>query len=197
MLPYRPPRSQVWGHRVRRRSAVLLHDAAVRFLAERTHIIQSNGPLFSIGWVPTRSPEITPLVDGVRSLIASTPFGSKFTNCRGDSGTEWRWTVAPGEVRSLAEWVDAVRREAPPDDLWVTLNHTTVFRWNDAAGEVGTTTGGMFGVHLGRPRAVTTQFSFESNAHYRAVKAYLSEIGLVDLSDRNLRPAPMPRRGRR
>jgi hypothetical protein len=59
--------------------------------------------------------------------------------------------------------------------------------------------GGIFGVHLGRPHRITTTFNFRDVAGYRDIQAYLSQIGLVELSDRHVRPkaavpTPPPRR---
>jgi hypothetical protein len=47
----------------------------------------------------------------------------------------------------------------------------------------------MFGVYLPRPGTLTTMFSFVSLEHFQAIKQYLSQIGLVVLSDKHLRPA--------
>ena len=63
------------------------------------------------------------------------------------------------------------------------------FQWRTVPGEDAPQCGGMYGVHLPQPGALTTMFSFVSTSHYQTIKDYLEKIQLVVLSDKHLRPA--------
>ena len=197
MLSYRAPKSQMWGHRLSRLSAVDLLDRAELFLRERTIAKQPATAEFLVVWTPRRSPAISESIEVVRRVLASQPTTHDCTNKYYEPARNLSWTLGPDQVRPAALWLEQMYAEHGEDDFSANLSSTIIFEWNDLANDGSPRHGGMFGFHLARPRGVTTMFGFPSMEHYQGIKEYLVRIGLVVLSDKHLREVkPLRRRGR-
>jgi hypothetical protein len=101
-----------------------------------------------------------------------------------------RWPFEAERLPVVATWFDALADARKTQDVVAYSSTFWFFAWRDepAPLRLMESAGGMVGIHLGRPHRVTTTFSFRDLKKYASVKTALSELELVELSDKHLRP---------
>jgi hypothetical protein len=95
----------------------------------------------------------------------------------------------PSELKQLLDAAAKMDAGAPVDPV-SPISVMWEFMWRDDSppAQPQEARGGVFGVHLSRPHRITTMFSFRDMEHYSLIKESLKDLGLVQLSDRHLRP---------
>lgn len=101
-----------------------------------------------------------------------------------------RWPFTADRLPIVATWFDTLADVQKTRDVAAHSSTFWHFAWRDEPAPLlpMESAGGMLGIHLGRPHRITTMFSFRDLDQYASVKAALSELGLVELSDKHLRP---------
>ena len=101
-----------------------------------------------------------------------------------------RWPFSAEHLPVVATWFDKLADVLKTRDVVAQSSTFWIFVWRDEPSPVSPmkSPGGILGIHLGRPHRITTMFSFRDLDRYASVKAKLSELGLVELSDKHLRP---------
>lgn len=189
VLHYRRPKSQLWGHMLKRLSSSDVLARADRFLRDRAIIVRDDGAKFSVLWDPRRSPDVARAVDSIRRRMVGVPRYSEVPGPDGGGLANLHGTLRAEDRADVAKWLDEVCHRERAEGGQAGYSHYVMFRWAGDAGAAanGKLIGGMFGTHVGAIRAVTTEFAFATAQDFQAVKAYLSEIGLVELSDKCVR----------
>ena len=105
-----------------------------------------------------------------------------------------RWTFSAGQLSAVAAWFDQLSDALKTQEVVAQSSTFWGFAWRDESSPLPPmeSAGGMFGIHLGRRHRVTTMFLFRDLAQYASIKAALSELKLVELSDKHLRPKVGP-----
>ena len=188
MFHYVRPKSQLWGHKLMRFSSTELLTRATRFLREHTIVERDTGAYVSISWDPRRTPDFATSVDAIRHRIAGAPQCSEGRGFEGEVLPNLTWTLPAHEMAVVAKWLDEVCGRKAPEGVSAVCTYSVAFRWAGAAFEANRSENhdGTFGIHFGGIRALTTRFSFATLNQYLDLKRYLSEIGLVELSDKSL-----------
>jgi hypothetical protein len=189
MLNYHPPKSQVWGHRVGRLSTLELFDRSAQFVREQMIILAEPNTQFTVDWTAVRSPEISESVESIRKVLSARPIPGIASNKYRKRLQSLSWNVNTDEMRAAVLWLETIAGQHDEAEFSARLSSTLTFHWSSVPGDEPAKCGGMFGVYLPRPGTLTTMFSFVSLEHFQAIKQYLSQIGLVVLSDKHLRPA--------
>jgi hypothetical protein len=195
MLIYHPPKAQVWGHRLGRLKTMQLFDRSERFVHEQMIVQPPQTANFTVNWMAARSPEISLSIDSFRDSITSHARRGTCSNQFGQQVQTLTWRLSGDEMRSAAMWLETMRSQHDdPDEFSATLSSMITFQWrNVPPGEDTPPCGGMYGLHLPQPGALTTMFSFVSTSHYQTIKGDLKKTELVVLSDKHLRPAARPK----
>lgn len=188
MIRYQPPKSQVWGHQVGRLSAVELVDRCRRFLDEQCTILRLDKSEFSLAWKPIHDVLLSGVAAEVDQTIGLPTVSSERPAGDGDLGYRGRrWSFDGDKLPIVASWVDRLAALTKTSDVVV---HSSTF-WSLAWREEPPserTPDSAFAVHLGRPHRLTTLLLFRDPEQYARIKKFLEEIGLVQLSDKHLRP---------
>jgi hypothetical protein len=195
MFNYQPPKSQVWGHRLGRLTSAQIWERAIQFLQEQTVIEAPLQADFSVVWVPGRCQSLASDMDRFHCSLGPPAAENSLASRVDEPAQCVRWNLPIHQMGPIAAWLDKVH-ESASERITARAGGNLMFKWSRSHGEGSTDRGGMFGVHLGTVRAITTMFSFASREHYHAIKQYLADIGLVELSDKHLKPARQPRKAR-
>jgi hypothetical protein len=101
-----------------------------------------------------------------------------------------RWPFTSERLPVVAAWFDKLADVLKTKDVVAHSSTNLIFAWRDEPAPLSPmeSAGGMLGIHLGRPHRITTMFSFRDRDRYASIKAALSELELVELSDKHLRP---------
>ena len=94
MLKYHPSKSQFWGHRVGKLSAVQLLERSERFLREQTVPARGGEAMstLSIGWVHDGSDALPQRVEVLRGALAATARLSQYRGAIARRGVAPRGT---------------------------------------------------------------------------------------------------------
>ena len=186
MVRYSPPKSRVWGHQVGRLTASEVVERGLRFLSEQcTNVTLGSSTIF----VSDFNSAIPSAVQAITSLWGAEPEMHEGRDFGGSVTRNFQWDLPEKQLPVAAQWFDSVRKQLTRGGTPATCTYLS-FEWPGPAmpGKRGGKLGGMLGIHLGCPHRVTTMFSFRDLDHYFAIKAHLATIGLVELSDKHVRP---------
>ncbi len=191
MISYSPPKSQVWGHQVGRLTATAVVERCLSFLDSHCSVINSQASELMIGWNEGRNAGVTEevVVDVDRTLGQPTAV-NEMPSGDGRRFRQRRWPFTPERLPMVATWFDKLADALMTQDAVAHSSTNWIFAWRGEPEPLRAmeSAGGMLGIHLGRPHRVTTMFSFRDFDQYASVKAALSELELVELSDKHLRP---------
>ena len=191
MITYHPPKSQWWGHQVSRLSAIQVVDRGLHFLQQKTKISnRSTTPELTVHWSSVRASALPTSMATLKNALGLPTKEMDFPSPIGPNSRQYRWTVPTEQLRPVAEWFDAIFPLMEDKEVFAQCIALWNFDWVDADESIPEhrRSINMFGVQLCRPHRVCTYFSFPMVDRYYEVKAFLAEIGLVTLSDRNIRP---------
>ncbi len=184
MISYSPPKSQAWGHRIGRLSASKIVDIGLQFIEEQCSCSSTPESELGIGWMSdcdsNISRSVNELIREIGEPITTVDVPSLVGTFRQN-----QWTLSSGHLVAIASWFDLVREPLKHKELVATCGTCWGIQWRINNKRIS---GGMFGIHLGQPHRLTTAFTFPDISHYEIIKRYLSDIGLVKLSDTHIRP---------
>jgi uncharacterized protein (DUF2132 family) len=173
MISYSPPKSQIWGHAVRRLPAEQIAERVLQFLEMECNVQRAAAGEFHLTWKP--SARLTEIEKEIDQTLGGT-----------DSST-----LADAEtLPAVARWFDQLASLRKSKDVVAQASLLWIISWRDEPVETNplNAAGGMFGIHLGQSQAITTRFRFRTVEQYLRIKASLAHVGLVELSDKHLRP---------
>jgi hypothetical protein len=190
MITYHPPKSQWWGHQVSRLSAVQVVERGLRFLKEKAKIKSLLSADLMVLWNSADSPALSHSMEKLIRTLGSPSHMNDLPGLRGSISRQYRWTISKEHLITVAEWFDEVR---PAMDSTEVVGHCIAmwdFEWLTDSNSLPPTKKieNMFGIQLGRPHRISTVFGFRTVADYISLKAFLTEISLVKLSDNHIRP---------
>ena len=190
MLHYHPPKAQVWGHQVGRLSATTLVDRSLRFLNDRCAVIGSQPSDLVILWNAALHPAVRDVVADIDEALGPATAVNKLRDASGQVFRQHHWPFPADKLPAVARWFGELADSMRTKQVVARASTIWSFAWSDEPPPLRhlETPGGLFGVHLFPPHRITTSFSFRDMDHYVRIKAYLAELGLVQLSDRHLRP---------
>ena len=187
MIRYQPPKSQVWGHQVGRLTAVELVDRCRRFLDEQCTIVRLDRSELMIGWMPTHDAQVSAIAAEVEEALGPPTAADELPRDDGQIFRYRRWSFDTDKLPAVASWIDRLAEVTKTSDV---VAHSSTF-WTLAwRGEPASERppDSAFAVHFGRPHRLTTLLLFRDLEQYARIKKYLEEIGLVQLSDKHMRP---------
>ncbi|MCA9146875.1 MAG: hypothetical protein KDB05_29055 [Planctomycetales bacterium] len=184
MISYSPPKSQAWGHRVGRHTATKIVDLGMKFLSEQCSSVTTPQSELEIGWMCENQPELSRSIDELTSRVgeASATIDFPFPN---GLFRQNRWSLSSTHLTVIAEWFDRVKEQVEENAVVATCGTCWGIQWKN---DPETVSGGMFGIHLGRPHRITTMFTFPDISRYEMTKRYLIAVGFVTLSDKHISP---------
>jgi hypothetical protein len=207
MLHYMPPKSRLWGHAVGKLSAIAIVERAHAFLGEYCQIIRTCPSDLQIHWTSLNHKSLSELAQEIDG--ACGPATSAY-EC--DESTEGRfyqrhWNYEAEALARVASWVDrldSIATKHDTDTIGAQASTSWEVAWrHESAAASNASPGGTFGIVLSLPRrelmrqsmrrfalphTVTTIFSFFDVDQFLHIKAGLTKVGLVDLSEKHLRP---------
>jgi hypothetical protein len=191
MVMYHPPKSQLWGHKVGRRRAADLVEKSFLFLREKCSTDVQKGAEFSVGWTPAKYPSITASVEALEAQLGGNGNAKDFPDRSGPPFRMQRSIISEIQLPLVAFWFDLMVEQIKQIQAVPNCYMLWHLQWKD---EIPVFKAGLgwsgntFGVNLGRPHRLTTTFSFRDISQYLAIKKYLADIDLVELSDNHIRP---------
>ena len=190
MIRYNPPKSQVWGHQVGRLSATAVVDRCWQFLNDQCTIINSQPSELMIGWNSEQHGLVSEVASEVDRNLGQPTTVNELPRAGGQVFRQRRWPFPADKLAAVAKWFDRLAESLKTDQVVAHSSTFWIFAWHDEPPPLRPieSAGGMLGIHLGRPHRITTAFSFRDFDEYSRIKAYLSGLELVELSDRHLRP---------
>ncbi len=191
MFHYKPPKSQLWGHQVGRLRATAVVNRALRFLETHCTIIQSQPSELMIGWNSGPHAHLAEdIVANVDQTLGSPTVVDKLPKADGRLFQYRRWQFSAERLPLVATWLDQLADVLSTPDVVAHSSTFWMFAWRDEPTPLRPleSAGGMLGIHLGLPHRITTMFSFRDLQRYASIKTALSELELVELSDKHLRP---------
>jgi hypothetical protein len=190
MIRYTPPKSQIWGHQVGRLSATAIVDRGTQFLSTNCTIINSQPSLLMVGWNTTLHPVVSKLADEIDQTLGQPTVVNELPSADGQLFRQRHWSFAAEHLPAVATWFDRLAQPMKTQDVVAQSSTYWAFAWQDELPPLLPlqSAGGMFGIHLGKPHRITTMFTFRDVQRYQNIKAYLAELGLVELSDKHVRP---------
>jgi hypothetical protein len=186
VVRYTPPKSRIWGHQVGRLTASQVIERGLRFLnAQCTNVAIGSSTIN----VSDFNSSVPTAVQAITSLWGAQPRMHEGRDFDGSVTRNFEWDLPEAQLLVAAQWFDSVRQQPTRGGTPATCTYWS-FDWPGPTmpSKRAAKLGGMLGLHLGCPHRVTTVFTFRDLEHYFGIKAYLSEIGLVDLSDKHVRP---------
>ncbi|HVT90883.1 MAG TPA: hypothetical protein VHD56_18660 [Tepidisphaeraceae bacterium] len=104
--------------------------------------------------------------------------------------TQHRWPFSVEQLPTVATWFDQLAELKVKEDVVAhsSINWIFVWRGEPASSDPMESPGGMLGIHLNQPYRITTIFTFRDLDQYASIKAALSKLELVELSDKHLKP---------
>lgn len=189
MLHYHPPKSRIWGQQVGRLAASQVVERGLRFLNERCVNVTMDSSDIRVSELDSPVPGA---VQAITALWGGEPQVDEGRDADGSVIRSFKWPLAAAQLPAVARWFDSVRQQLTRGATPFTSTYWS-FDWPgppppSKGSKPAFRFGGTLGIHLGCPHRVTTMFSFRDVEHYAEIKAYLSGIGLVDLSDKHVRP---------
>lgn len=190
MIRYSPPKSQIWGHQVGRLSATEIVDLSNQFVKAKCTIVNSQPSELMVGWNLIVHSSLSKLAVEIDEVLGPPTSINEVPSAGGERFRQHRWAFAVDNLPSVATWFDRLAKPLKTQDVVAQSITYLMFAWQDELPPLlpMQSPGGTFGIHLGRPHRITTMFSFRDLERYQAIKTYLSQIGLVDLSDKHVRP---------
>lgn len=200
MIRYNPPKSQVWGHQVGRLTATAIVGRCLSFLDSHCVVINSQPSELMIGW--NEGPQARVTEEVVRDVDQTLGQPTTVNDMPGGDGRlfhQRRWPFSAEHLPVVATWFDKMAEALKTQDVVAQSSTFWMFAWRDEPAPLRPleSPGGMLGVHLSRPHRITTMFSFRDLDKYATVKAALSDLELVELSDTHLRPKIGPSAAKR
>lgn len=195
MIRYNPPKSQVWGHQVGRLTATAIVERCLGFLDSHCVVINSQPSELMIGWNDGPHAVVAEEVaDDVDHTLGRPTTVNEIPDGDGRLFHQRRWPFSAEHLLFVATRFDKMAEALKTQDVVAQSSTFWMFAWRDAPAPLRPmeSPGGMLGVHLSRPHRITTMFSFRDLDKYATVKAALSDLELVELSDKHLRPKVGP-----
>ena len=146
-----------------------------------------------LGWTDTEhAPAVEAVVHEIDRMLGEPTTVNELPSANGRLFRQCRWPFSAEQLPVVASWFDKLADVLKTQDVVCQSSTNWIFAWRDEPAPLRPieSPGGMFGIHLGRPHRITTMFSFRDLDGYTRVKTALSELGLVELSDKHLRPKP-------
>ncbi|MDB5345626.1 MAG: hypothetical protein JWP89_4003 [Schlesneria sp.] len=190
MIRYSPPKSQIWGHQVGRLSATAIVDRCTQFLSDKCTIIYSQPSELMVGWNSTLHPLLSELAVEIDQVLGQPTAINELPSADGELFRQHRWQFSLDYLPAVATWFDRLAKPMKTQDVVAQSITYVMFAWQDEPPPLlpMQSAGGTFGIHLGVPHRITTMFSFRDVNRYQSIKGYLSQIELVELSDKHVRP---------
>lgn len=143
-----------------------------------------------IGWPAVHHERVSPIVEQLTHSLGKPGTENEVPSPDDEVFRQYRWTFNNELLSDVATAIDELTELLKIQEVVAQSNTVWMFAWEDEPSPINPleSAGGMLGIHLGRPHRITTMFSFRDVAKYEAIKASLSEMKLVELSDRHLRP---------
>ena len=199
MSHYSPPKSEVHGHAIGRLSATEAVERCLRFLDGQC-VSRNPGPSeLMLGWNDARGAAVAEVMADVDRTLGPAAKVNRIPDASGQLFHQHRWPYSVDKLPDVASWFDRLADALEAGEVVAHASTVWMFTWrgDDAArGDSPppvplVSPGGMLALHLGlRPHRLSTMFTFRDVDQYARVKTVLSQLGLVELSDRNLRPKP-------
>jgi len=190
VIKYCPPKSQIWGHRLGRLTAVQIVERGLRFLNEQSSTAEAKPAEFIVDWSAHSDRSVSETIHAINGQLGAAAKVGDYRDGTGLMFHHLRWLVSAAQLPAVASWFDELREALHQGEVVAHCSMTWMFKLKDEAGEDESVEryGGMFGIHLGRVQGITTMFGFRDVAHYGTIKDYLRSIELVELSDKHVRP---------
>lgn len=190
LVSYSPPKSAIWGHQAGRFRATELANLLLRFLDERCKILSASAHDFTIFLGNLDSSVATPESIAAAKLVIVDGPAEVTTIAQGMLCIK---SVKPQPVERI---MDIARNFENLVDTFPNVLAASVimmnwiFAWKNEPDPVLPliSAGGMFSIIFGKPNRVSTRFTFRNLADYFSIKDFLTEIGMCNLSDKNVRP---------
>jgi hypothetical protein len=197
VIHYSPPKSEVHGHPIGRLAATDAVDRCLRFLDG--HCVARDPGLseLMLGWNDARGAAVAGVVADVDRALGPAAKVNRIPYGSGQTFHQHWWPYSVEKLPDVARWFDGLAGVLETGVVVAHASTVWTFTWrgDEAARGDGpppvplVSPGGMLALHLGfRPHRLSTVFTFHDVDQYARVKAVLSQLGLVELSDRNLRP---------
>ena len=191
VIRYNPPKARVYGHQIGRLTATAVVERCASFLDAHCTILRSQPSELMIGWKEGPHAALTEEVVGEINLALGPPRTSNvMPSAYGELLGERCWQFAPEQLAAVAAWFDRLADGLKTQEVVAYSSTLWLFAWRDELPplRVLESPGGTLGIHLGRPHRIMTVFLFRDLDQYARIKAALSSLGLVELSDRHLHP---------
>jgi hypothetical protein len=189
VIRYSPPKSQIWGHQVGRLSAVSVVERVSRFLDAHATVLKSQASDLTIEWSSSQDAAVAGVAAEMERALGLPKTGSEMPAPDGRVYRHRCWQYQAELLPAVAAWFDRLADLMKARDVFAQASTSWLIAWRDEGPPRPTeSTGGMFGIHLGRPHRLTTAFDFRNLEQYAKVKAALRQLQLVELSDKHLRP---------
>jgi hypothetical protein len=191
VIRYSPPKSQVWGHQVGRLTATAVVERCLSFLNAHCSVIDSQPSELMIGWNEGPNERATQdVVADVDRTLGQPTTVNEMPSADGRRFRQRRWPFTADRLSVVATWFDKLADVLKTQEVVAQSSTNCIFAWRGEPEPLRPleSAGGMLGIHLGRPHRITTMFSFRDLEQYASIKAALSELELVELSDKHLRP---------
>jgi hypothetical protein len=191
VIQYNPPKSHVGGQQVGRLAAADVVERGLRILDAQCSVIDAQPSELMVGWNDGPHARVAEgVVHAADQTLGRPTAVNELPSGDGKLFRQRRWPFAAERLPVVATWFDTLADAIKSQDVVAHSSTMWIFAWRDEPAPLRPmeSAGGMFGIHLGRPHRITTLFSFRDMERYASVKAALSELELIELSDKHLSP---------
>ena len=155
-------------------------------MRENTSLEEHQQRSLEVGWTEGVKESVTDAIAIIRTEIGPP---SETVVLPARCFHKLTWTPGSGELSKVVKWLDRYEALFKNPGSFIDANQNVAFRWlpifRESEPELPPQ---LFGMRLSPPRSVSIPWILYSVAHYRRIKSYLAEIGLVSLSDKHVRP---------
>ncbi len=190
MIRYAPPKSQIWGHPVRKLRAVTIVARVLQFLDAHATIHDSPPSQLMLGGNAAENFGLSEMAAEIDRTLGQAGVATELPAPLAVQLGHRRWTFSTDMLPDVAAWFDKYADLLKMKEVFAQASTFWGFEWQEAPPRTPPKEpmGGMLGVHLGRPHRITTMFCFRDLEQYQHIKSALAKLELVELSDKHLRP---------